>query len=430
MPVPTTSRNAAAARWGVGDLRKRPGVIVNGLSIYEIKVFDDEHTVIVGDGAFIFEIPEDLDGSTLVKVEGYVTTVSSSGALEISLLNQTTGFGMLSTHLTIDASELNSKTAAIPTVIDPAHADVSWGDHIAINIIAAGTGAIGLGMILVFAPSDLASVAIQGAKGDPGGITSWQGEWSSGTAYSANQAVSHNGSSYVAITSSTAIEPGVTSGWQTYWMLLASGASGSVGTDGWTSDTSTTWTYVSSTSFKVSGSDVTARFPKGTRLRLKQGAGYKYFIVTASSFSTDTTVTITGGSDYSLANASITDNYYSYQASPQGYPDWFNYTPANVTGWSGSPFLTARFRVLGRTCLLTVIGDGTSNSTSTQFDAPIATTDTNLYFSTIVRNNGTFAQGRYFFNTSTQLLFNANITGGAWTASGQKTVSFFLEYIF
>ena len=201
-----------------------------------------------------------------------------------------------------------------------------------------------------------------------------------------------------------------------------------VSPDGWTA-TPDTWTYASATTFTVNG-DHTAKFSKGTRIRLIQSGSQKYFVVVDNSYSAGvTTVTITGGSDYTLANAVITDNFYSYAANPQGYPTWFNYVPPNETGWSdANPWLTAKFSVLGKVCTLEIYGEGTSDSTSTSFDAPIATTDTSLYYQAVIRNNGTFAVGRMFFNSSIQIIANPSITGGTWTASGTKTVSFVLPY--
>lgn len=119
------------------------------------------------------------------------------------------------------------------------------------------------------------------------------------------------------------------------------------GSDGWI-DSTQTWTYVSATSFKITGTDVTAQFPVGTKIKLTQTTA-KYFYVTAATFSTDTTVTVTGGSDYTLANAAITSPMYSYMASPQGHPGWFNYAPTltNVTTTSGT--LVGRFTMIGKT---------------------------------------------------------------------------------
>jgi len=92
------------------------------------------------------------------------------------------------------------------------------------------------------------------------------------------------------------------------------------GLDGWIYDTDT-WSYVSTTSFKVSGKDVCYKFPKGTKIKLVQNGNTKYFYVVATAYSTDTTITITGGSNYSLASGyTITGQAYSYAENPQNYP--------------------------------------------------------------------------------------------------------------
>ncbi len=124
---------------------------------------------------------------------------------------------------------------------------------------------------------------------------------------------------------------------------------------GW-SPANETWVYVSATSFKVEGVDVTSKYPKGTRIRYKQGGAYEYGVVISSAFSTDTTVTLATNTDYALANDTITDNGYSYMANPVGYPQYFNYTPTfdvdtidDASG--GQPTITtARFGVIGKTC--------------------------------------------------------------------------------
>lgn len=119
---------------------------------------------------------------------------------------------------------------------------------------------------------------------------------------------------------------------------------------GWT-PTNQTWTYDSSTTFTVPG-DVTAQFQKGTRVKFTQTT-VKYGVVKLSTYSGGTTtVLLFGNNDYSIANTSITSPFYSYQASPQGYPEWFAYSPV-IDGTSGSAGsfstlnLTGYFSVLG-----------------------------------------------------------------------------------
>jgi hypothetical protein len=112
----------------------------------EVKVFDDATAVTTGDGKIIFCIPETLDGFDIVAANAFVTTVSSSGAPTVQIRNITQAADMLSTRITIDASEYTSYTAATPAVIN--NGDVDTGDLIAVDVDVAGTGAKGLGVIL------------------------------------------------------------------------------------------------------------------------------------------------------------------------------------------------------------------------------------------------------------------------------------------
>jgi hypothetical protein len=196
-----------------------------GQAIYEILVFEDINTVVVGDAARIFKIPEDLDGAVLTKVEAWVSTVGTGVTTEIQIRNITAAVDMLSTKISIDVSEKNSEDAATQPVVNLANGDVSWGDHIAIDVDAAGTGAKGLGVILYFLPLATVTLALQGSQGPPGGVTSWEGEWEVGpTTYFTGQVVNNGGTSYVAIQNVPIdIEPGVTVGWEAYWMVLAGG---------------------------------------------------------------------------------------------------------------------------------------------------------------------------------------------------------------
>lgn len=143
-------------------------------------------------------------------------------------------------------------------------------------------------------------------------------------------------------------------------------ANGGGSTDGWTADADT-WVYVSATSFKIEGSDETARFPIGTKIKLTQTTA-KYFVVTSSSFSTDTTVNITGGADYTLANATITSPYYSYLETAQGWPGMFSWTPTyGATGSMTFGTVTtdiAKFYLVGKVCHFHIQARGTTGGTT------------------------------------------------------------------
>lgn len=106
-----------------------------------------------------------------------------------------------------------------------------------------------------------------------------------------------------------------------------------------------TWTYVSASTFTVPAADA-ARMSVGTKIWLTQTTS-KYFYVTGIS---GTTITVTGGSDYTVANAAITAPYFSNAATPQGFPGGLNYTPSNTNitiGTGGSAENAGRFYMVG-----------------------------------------------------------------------------------
>lgn len=117
----------------------------------QLKIMDDATIVTTGDGKLVFAVPLSLNGLNLTDADAYVTTVSSSGTPTIQIRNVTQAADMLSTRITIDASEFTSYTAAAAPVIDTANDDVATGDLLAVDVDVAGTGAKGLGVILTFA---------------------------------------------------------------------------------------------------------------------------------------------------------------------------------------------------------------------------------------------------------------------------------------
>jgi hypothetical protein len=91
-----------------------------------------------------FRIPAGLTGMNLVSVTGTNGTgaagASSSGNPTFTVTNVTDGTAMLSTSLTIDATEYTSATAATPAVIDTTKDDVVTDDLIKIAVTTSGTG--------------------------------------------------------------------------------------------------------------------------------------------------------------------------------------------------------------------------------------------------------------------------------------------------
>jgi hypothetical protein len=106
--------------------------------------------IAVGDGKAYWRVNALISGRSLSTAAAHLTTASSSGVPTIQIHNVTTGQDMLSTKLTIDANQKDSKDATTPLVVDPAQAVVHTGDELRIDIDVAGTGAKGLQVDLTF----------------------------------------------------------------------------------------------------------------------------------------------------------------------------------------------------------------------------------------------------------------------------------------
>lgn len=191
-----------------------------------------------------------------------------------------------------------------------------------------------------------------------------------------------------------------------------------------------TWTYASATTITVP-TDATERYAVGDKIRIKQGAGYKYFyIVTVAA----TLLTVTGGSDYTVANSAITDNYVSKAASPVGFPQWFAYTPT-WAGYSSDPTgITARFSLNGRLCtvVLSCSANGTSNTTSNTVTVPITSAQAVTLATLIKYNDNSITSATPGYGSlaasSNILTMYKDLQATVWTGSGQKSVNFTLQY--
>ena len=142
-------------------------------------------------------------------------------------------------------------------------------------------------------------------------------------------------------------------------------------TDGWTS-VSDTWTFASATTITVP-SGAASLYQKGDKIKITQTTA-KYFYITTVA---DALLTVTGGSDYSVANAAITSPNYSKASNPQGFPISFNWTPVWTS--SGGAFTndpttnSATFFIIGNlffyrvhfTYNATSGGSGTTDITNT-----------------------------------------------------------------
>jgi len=194
------------------------------------------------------------------------------------------------------------------------------------------------------------------------------------------------------------------------------------GWDGWLTDDDT-WVYVTAATFKIVGKDVTARFAKGTKLKFSQTTT-KYAVVAASSFSTDTTVTIIVNTTHVLANAAITAPFYSYAARPQGYPDYFAYTPT-YTGFSANPTSEeCKFSTHGNRIFVRIAGAsaGTSNATGFTATSPVTAVAAALGIGNGVDNSSVLSSpSRCVIPAASAVItIHKDFASGAWTGSGNK----------
>ncbi len=155
MTRPITEHSAekklAANRTGIETLARRPAVGAAGTKVvYHVKVFADNQIVLAGDGRWILTLGLDTAGMTLQRVRIAVTTVSSSGIIQVQFHNLRLAADMLSTLVQIDATEFNSADAATAYVINLANDDVLDKDRIRFDVDAAGNNAKGLEVELLF----------------------------------------------------------------------------------------------------------------------------------------------------------------------------------------------------------------------------------------------------------------------------------------
>lgn len=124
--------------------------------------------------------------------------------------------------------------------------------------------------------------------------------------------------------------------------------------DGWIS-ANETWTYASANTITIPSGGA-SRYAKGDKIKLTQTT-VKYFYVVAVA---DTLLTVTAGTDYTVANAAISANYYSRASNPIGFPieffcaapTWSTTDVDNGTGGQQPTAGTTKFFIIGNKLFL------------------------------------------------------------------------------
>lgn len=131
----TNNTRAASTAYADNAVAKQPEVLM-------VAVSDETTAITTGTAKVTFRMPFAM---TLTSVRASLTVASSSGIPAVDI--NEAGASILSTTLTIDASEKTSVTAATPAVIsDPNLADDA---EMTIDVDTAGTGAKGLKVYLI-----------------------------------------------------------------------------------------------------------------------------------------------------------------------------------------------------------------------------------------------------------------------------------------
>lgn len=147
-------------------------------------------------------------------------------------------------------------------------------------------------------------------------------------------------------------------------------------TDGWITAVNT-WTFASATSFTVNGVDATGWLYPGTKVSWNDATNVPgYGVISASTFSTNTTVTVITTSDFVMANHAFTAPRFSHEDSPAGFPRGFNWAPTS-SGWTTTPGGVYRWHTKHRACYLSIaMAAATSNSVTHTFTLPVTAATT------------------------------------------------------
>jgi len=115
-----------------------------------LKPIAEDTVVSTADDLMRFTVPDELSGMDLVSCGAHVYTAATSGVVTIDIYNLTDTADMLTSALTIDATEKDTVTAGSAAVINAAEDDVVTADELRIDVTAGASGASGLEVRLVF----------------------------------------------------------------------------------------------------------------------------------------------------------------------------------------------------------------------------------------------------------------------------------------
>jgi hypothetical protein len=120
-----------------------------GIRYIQVIVADSGTALTTGDGKTYIHIPAGLNGMDLMEVHAEVQTAPAGSTITIEISKNGASTQMLSTNITIDASETGSDTAATAAVIQSnGNEAVATNDVVQINITQIGSSTAGSGLMV------------------------------------------------------------------------------------------------------------------------------------------------------------------------------------------------------------------------------------------------------------------------------------------
>jgi hypothetical protein len=188
--------------------------------------------------------------------------------------------------------------------------------------------------------------------------------------------------------------------------------------DGWIKPTET-FTYRNAFSMNTSA-DMTGKLSIGDKIKITQSNVVKQFYITGI---TATYILVNTTTDWSVFNQTISNVYYSHEASPLGFPQWFSYLPSfsNITlGENAS--VVAKYNMVGRqvnvSMIWTLVASSAINAASNikSFSLPIATVAGQVQGkATFLDSGSTYYQGIVVGGGSTVEIY-ALLANGTYSA--------------
>ena len=119
-----------------------------GIRYVQIMAVAKATDLTVTDGLAYFHVPAGLNGMDLVEVHAEVFTAPAGSTATVELSKNGASTQMLSTNITIDASETGSDSAATAAVIDTSNDNIATNDLIQINCTQVGSSTAGAGLLV------------------------------------------------------------------------------------------------------------------------------------------------------------------------------------------------------------------------------------------------------------------------------------------